>query len=59
MTSTLDGSTAQIPIPFADPIAQTRHRYGYIEDFGIWSCRFSADGNEIVAGGGGDIFGES
>ena len=27
-------------------------------DFGIWSCKFSADGNEVVAGGDGKIFGE-
>ncbi|KAG6868495.1 hypothetical protein C0993_002033 [Termitomyces sp. T159_Od127] len=26
------------------------------EDFGIWSCRFSADGNEVIAGGSGNIF---
>ncbi|KAG6830886.1 hypothetical protein H0H92_014037, partial [Tricholoma furcatifolium] len=25
-------------------------------NFGIWSCRFSADGNEVVAGGSGNIF---
>jgi len=52
MTSTApDGDTSQIPIPFADP-----GRLHY-EGFGIWSCRFSADGNEVVAGGSGKIFG--
>lgn len=59
MTSTLDGSPAQIPIPFADPPSRGRHQdyWGYSESFGIWSCRFSADGNEVVAGGSGKIFG--
>ena len=27
------------------------------DDFGIWNCKFSADGNEVVAGGDGKIFG--
>lgn len=57
MTSTLDGSPTQTPIPFADPISRHSHVWGYGESFGIWSCRFSADGNEVVAGGSGKIFG--
>lgn len=48
MTSISDSSMHQIPIPFSDR--------GSRDDFGIWSCRFSADGNEVVAGGAGHIF---
>jgi WD repeat-containing protein 23 len=60
MTSTApDGNTAQIPIPFADPVSRPSPFFGYGESFGIWSCRFSADGNEVVAGGSGKIFGVS
>jgi len=56
MTSTApDGNVAQIPISFADPVRRPFFSYG--ETFGIWSCRFSADGNEVVAGGSGKIFG--
>ncbi|KXN88929.1 LEC14B protein [Leucoagaricus sp. SymC.cos] len=59
MTSTRDDSPQQVPIPFSDP-AHTRTRYGYDsyfgESFGIYSCRFSADGNEVIAGGNGKIF---
>ena len=59
MTSTLDGDPVQTPIPFADPPSRSVHGWGYGESFGIWSCRFSADGNEVVAGGSGKIFGKS
>ncbi|TFK41942.1 WD40-repeat-containing domain protein [Crucibulum laeve] len=59
MTSTSpDGSSAQIPISFSD----TTRRYvrndiwGSSDSFGIWSCRFSADGNEVVAGGNSNLF---
>ncbi|KAI0275309.1 WD40-repeat-containing domain protein [Gloeopeniophorella convolvens] len=55
MATTLDSSTAQIPIPFADPIPPRRRALDR-ENFGIWSCKFSADGNEVVAGGDGKIF---
>jgi len=59
MTSTApDGNSTQIPIPFSDPASRRSPFYGYGEDFGIWSCRFSADGNEVVAGGNGKIFGQ-
>lgn len=61
MTNTLDSSTVQTPIYFADQgRRQGRSLWGvYDEDsFGIWSCRFSADGNEVIAGGSGHIFGE-
>lgn len=60
MTSTSpDGSSAQIPIPFSDPTSRQTPYFGYGDSFGIWSCRFSADGNEVVAGGSGKIFGEA
>lgn len=59
MTSTREDSPQQVPIPFADP-AHSRSRYGYdsyfSESFGIYSCRFSADGNEVIAGGNGKLF---
>jgi len=56
MATTLDSSTTQIPIPFADPVPTRRRRYSTFSDFGIWSCKFSADGNEVVAVGDGKIF---
>jgi len=57
MTSTApEASNAQIPISFADPPSRSRHLFNYTEGLGIWSCRFSADGNEVVAGGSGKIF---
>ena len=31
--------------------------WDYEDDFGIWSCKFSADGNEVIAGGSSMIFG--
>lgn len=52
-----DGNTAQTPIHFNDPVSRASPFYGFGESFGIWSCRFSADGNEIVAGGSKQIFG--
>ena len=59
MTSTApDGNVAQIPISFADPVRRSPFsNFSYGEGLGIWSCRFSADGNEVVAGGSGKIFG--
>ncbi|KAF7347354.1 WD-REPEATS-REGION domain-containing protein [Mycena venus] len=58
MTNTMDPAPAQIPIPFADP-AGTRSRRTFWGDegsFRIYSCRFSADGNEVIAGGNGQLF---
>jgi len=59
MTSTREDSPQQVAIPFSDP-AQSRSRYDYdshfSESFGIYSCRFSADGSEVIAGGNGKIF---
>ncbi|KAF8481816.1 WD40-repeat-containing domain protein [Russula ochroleuca] len=56
MATTLDSSTTQIPIPFADPVPPRRRRLSTFSEFGIWSCKFSADGHEVVAGGDGKIF---
>ncbi|KAF8846158.1 WD40 repeat-like protein [Paxillus ammoniavirescens] len=59
MTNTLDPSTVQTPIRFSDQgRRQSRSLWGsyHEESFGIWSCRFSADGNEVIAGGSGQIF---
>jgi len=59
MTSTRDSSSTQTPISFRDPNQRRRPRtaWGWDDEFGIWSCRFSADGNEVIAGGSGQIFG--
>ncbi|KAG5716341.1 LEC14B protein [Termitomyces sp. T112] len=56
MTNILDDSQVQTPIPFSDPRASNRRALIHDESFGIWSCRFSADGNEVVAGGSKKIF---
>ena len=60
MATTLDSSTTQTQIPFADPVPPRRRlgRLSASDEFGIWSCKFSADGNEVVAGGNGRIFGK-
>ncbi|KAF7307467.1 WD-REPEATS-REGION domain-containing protein [Mycena indigotica] len=61
MTSTTDPAPTQIPIPFADPPGTHRPRQHNFWGFDagayrIYSCRFSADGQEIIAGGNGQIF---
>lgn len=61
MTSTLDSSPVQTAINFSDP-PNSRGRmrnvfYHNDEEYGLWSCKFSADGNEVVAGGREMIFG--
>ncbi|KAF9245903.1 WD40 repeat-like protein [Melanogaster broomeanus] len=59
MTNTLDSSTIQTPIRFhVAEQGRRRSLWGSYEEesFGIWSCRFSADGNEVIAGGSGHIF---
>jgi WD repeat-containing protein 23 len=53
MTNVRDLAPTQIPISFEGQ-AWSDDAYSR-----IFSCRFSADGNEIVAGGNGKIFGES
>ena len=63
MTSTLDSSTDQIPISFRDPVPSRGRRvldmWSEEDQYGIWSCKFSADGNEVIAGGNSMIFGMS
>ena len=60
MASTVDSSVEQRAIDFADPRFSSRGaRYSYGDPFGVWSCKFSADGNEIIAGGSGLICGMS
>ncbi|KAI9444682.1 WD40-repeat-containing domain protein [Lactarius indigo] len=56
MATTLDSSTTQIPLSFADTVPTRRLGPMSSDNFGIWSCKFSADGNEVVAGGDGKIF---
>ncbi|KAF9074947.1 WD40-repeat-containing domain protein [Rhodocollybia butyracea] len=57
MCSTRDDNPAQIPIPFHDN-AGPRLGWDYSGpgSFGLFSCRFSADGNEVIAGGRGHIY---
>ncbi|GJE85863.1 WD40 repeat-like protein [Phanerochaete sordida] len=55
MASTLDSSSVQVPINFADP-PRPDGRYGYEDHYGVWSCKFSADGNEVIAGGTEMVF---
>ncbi|KAK1229780.1 hypothetical protein PQX77_001690 [Marasmius sp. AFHP31] len=54
--STTEDDPPQIPIPFAD--RQSRRFDSDWDSLGIalYSCRFSADGNEIIAGGRGQLF---
>ncbi|CAK5280746.1 unnamed protein product [Mycena citricolor] len=58
VTSTTEPSPTQVPISFSDPNSRTRSRRWGSEsdDISIYSCRFSADGNEVIAGGNGQIF---
>ncbi|KAG8925809.1 hypothetical protein FRC02_009393 [Tulasnella sp. 418] len=49
MTKTFDPTNEQIPIQFG---SNNRWAGDY---FGIYSCRFSTDGREIVAGGNGQL----
>ena len=58
MASTLDSNPTQTAINFADP----PRRHGNHEDYdhyGVWSCKFSADGNEVIAGGTEMVFGRT
>jgi WD repeat-containing protein 23 len=53
MVKLWDAVEDHVPIHFSD---EPRHAFYTRDRFGIWSCRFSADGNEIVAGGSGQLF---
>ncbi|EPQ60332.1 WD40 repeat-like protein [Gloeophyllum trabeum ATCC 11539] len=56
MTNVREPEPEQIPLRFGDPPRRS-HLWGFDDErFGIWSCRFSADGTEVVAGGDGKIF---
>ncbi|TFK56756.1 WD40 repeat-like protein [Heliocybe sulcata] len=56
MTNVREPHPEQIPLRFGDP-PRRQHLWGFDDErFGIWSCRFSADGKEVVAGGDGKIF---
>lgn len=49
MAHTNDSSVGQTALQFDD-----EHLRGVSA---IWSCKFSADGNEVFAGGSGSIYG--
>ncbi|KAI4528778.1 WD40 repeat-like protein [Schizophyllum commune Loenen D] len=53
MTKTREPDPEQKQISFRDQHSTRRH---YDSPRGIYSCKFSADGNEVIAGGDGDIF---
>lgn len=57
MANTVDSTVQQHAINFADP--RSHGRYGWGDPFGVWSCKFSADGNEVIAGGTEMVFGAS
>jgi hypothetical protein len=59
MVKTRDPENQQIPLYFGDTRNNNNRYWGSAySDFSLWSCRFSNDGKEIVAGGGGDLYGE-
>lgn len=51
MVKTLDYDATQTPISLSDPGSGRRGRVAWgwddNDDYYIWSCRFSADGNEV------------
>ena len=49
MASTHDNSVSQTPLKFGEEYTAGMSA--------IWSCKFSADGNEVFAGGPGPIYG--
>ncbi|KAI0686011.1 WD40-repeat-containing domain protein [Cytidiella melzeri] len=54
MAHTIDSTVEQHAINFADP--RSTGRFGYGDPHGVWSCKFSADGNEVIAGGTEMVF---
>ena len=55
MAHTRDVTEQQQSLDFAD--SQHRGRYGWVNPFGLRTCKFSADGDEVVAGGTQMLFG--
>lgn len=48
MVKTLEPDESQVAINFQDPQIRRRGLVNYYDDdYVIWSCRFSADGNEV------------
>ncbi|KLO05285.1 WD40 repeat-like protein [Schizopora paradoxa] len=57
MVKTMEMGNQQKPICFSETRARSHSLWGWDDDsYCIWSCRFSADGNEVIAGGRGKIF---
>jgi len=55
MAHTRDSTIQQHAINFADPHSHNQH-YSYGDPYGVWSCKFSADGNEVIGGGTDWVF---
>jgi WD repeat-containing protein 23 len=53
VASTQEDETQQRSLYFGE----NRREHQWHDRYGIWSCRFSADGKEIVAGGSGKLMG--
>jgi len=57
MVKTTEMGNHQKPICFSESRVRPSRLWGWDDDsYCIWSCRFSADGNEVIAGGRGKIF---
>ncbi|CAE7194599.1 unnamed protein product [Rhizoctonia solani] len=56
LTKLHEPNAQHIALDFSSP-GRNRRTFGIYDDsFGIWTCRFSADGNEVVACGSHQIF---
>ncbi|CAE6535196.1 unnamed protein product [Rhizoctonia solani] len=57
LTKLHEPNAPHISLDFSNSVHGGRRFYGFYEDsFGIWTCRFSADGKEVVACGSQQIF---
>ncbi|KAG8733174.1 hypothetical protein FRC11_008176 [Ceratobasidium sp. 423] len=57
LTKLHEPNAPHISLDFSNSVHGRRRFYGFYEDsFGIWTCRFSADGKEVVACGSQQIF---
>lgn len=54
MTKTFEPSSPQVPLRFGSQNQRDNWHHGGSDYFGIYSCRFSADGHEVIAGGNGN-----